>query len=128
MTRRPTYPILFLFALLVTTLGVAAPQQVPLSELFPTATQTKSAVVINKVLERYHYRKVRLDETFARGVLDNYLTALDPSRSFLLARDVERFQGGLRRWRRDCAAASWISPSICFGSIACVWMSVCNMP
>ncbi|NCA72294.1 MAG: tail-specific protease [Sphingobacteriia bacterium] len=97
MTRRPTYPILFLFALLVTTLGVAAPQQVPLSELFPTATQTKSAVVINKVLERYHYRKVRLDETFARGVLDNYLTALDPSRSFLLARDVERFQGGLRR-------------------------------
>jgi carboxyl-terminal processing protease len=97
MRLRHTSLVLVVIALLSATLAVAAPRQVPLSELFPTQTQTKSAVVINRVLERYHYRKVTLDSSFAKNVLDGYLDALDPSRSFFLARDVERFQGGARR-------------------------------
>jgi carboxyl-terminal processing protease len=84
-------------AVLAATIAFAAPREVPLSELFPNPAQTKSAVVINKVLERFHYRKVTLDNAFAQGVLDSYLDALDPSRSFFLARDVERFKGGARR-------------------------------
>ncbi|CRI64023.1 Tail-specific protease [Thiocapsa sp. KS1] len=84
-------------AVLAATIAYAAPREVPLSELFPNPAQTKSAVVINKVLERFHYRKVTLDNDFAQGVLDSYLDALDPSRSFFLARDVERFKGGARR-------------------------------
>jgi carboxyl-terminal processing protease len=84
-------------AVLAATIAFAAPREVPLSELFPNPAQTKSAVVINKVLERFHYRKVTLDNDFAQGVLDSYLDALDPSRSFFLARDVERFKGGARR-------------------------------
>ncbi|EGV19760.1 carboxy terminal-processing peptidase [Thiocapsa marina] len=87
----------FVAAVLAATLVVAAPRQVPLSELFPSPAQTKSAVVINKVLERFHYRKVDLDPAFAQDVLDNYLEALDPSRSFFLARDVDRFKGGAKR-------------------------------
>lgn len=84
-------------AVLAATIAFAAPREVPLSELFPNPAQAKSAVVINKVLERFHYRKVTLDNAFAQGVLDSYLDALDPSRSFFLARDVERFKGGARR-------------------------------
>lgn len=75
----------------------ASPHQVSLSELFPNQTQAKTAIVINKVLERFHYRKASFDDAFARGVVDNYLEALDPSRSFFLARDVERFQSSARR-------------------------------
>ena len=75
----------------------AAPHPVPLSELFPTQSQAKTALVINKVLERYHYRKVSLDDSFAKSVLDNYLKALDPGRSFFVARDVDRFNSGARR-------------------------------
>lgn len=86
-----------LAASLSATLSIAAPRPVPLSELFPTQGQAKTAVVINKVLERYHYRKITLDDDFARAVLDNYLEALDPNRSFFLARDVERFENGVRR-------------------------------
>ncbi|RKT43281.1 carboxy terminal-processing peptidase [Thiocapsa rosea] len=84
-------------AFLAATLVLASPRQIPLSELFPNPAQTKSAVVINKVLERFHYRKVKLDHDFAQEVLDSYLKALDPSRSFFLARDVERFKGGAKR-------------------------------
>lgn len=90
------FPLL-LVALLIATTTLAAPSSVPLSELFPTPTQTKSAIVINKVLERYHYRKVALDRDFAASVLERYLKALDPSRTFFLARDVERFQNGARQ-------------------------------
>lgn len=90
------FPLL-LVALLIATTTLAAPSSVPLSDLFPTPTQTKSAIVINKVLERYHYRKVALDRDFAASVLERYLKALDPSRTFFLARDVERFQNGARQ-------------------------------
>lgn len=77
--------------------AVASPRAVPLSELFPSQNQAKTAIVINKVLERYHYRKIAFDDAFAHSVLDNYLEALDPNRSFFLARDVERFESGARR-------------------------------
>ena len=82
---------------LAASLVSASPRPVPLSELFPTQGQAKTAVVINKVLERYHYRKISLDDAFARVVLDNYLEALDPNRTFFLARDVDRFENGARR-------------------------------
>lgn len=82
---------------LAASLASASPRPVPLSDLFPTQGQAKTTVVINKVLERYHYRKVSLDDAFARVVLDNYLEALDPNRTFFLARDVDRFQNGARR-------------------------------
>lgn len=81
---------------LVATVALAKPQSVPLSELFPSPGQTKAAIVINKVLERYHYRKVVLNRTFATGVLGKYLDGLDPNRSFFLARDVARFESGAR--------------------------------
>ncbi|WP_295406769.1 carboxy terminal-processing peptidase [uncultured Thiocystis sp.] len=82
--------------LLAASAALAVPHPIPLSELFPNPGHTKSAIVINKVLERYHYRKVNLDKTFAHQVLDKYLEALDPNRSFFLARDVERFENGAR--------------------------------
>jgi carboxyl-terminal processing protease len=88
-------------ALLGASLASATPRPVPLSELFPSQGQAKTAVVINKVLERYHYRKVELDDDFAREVLENYLEALDPNRSFFLARDVQRFESAARRLDDD---------------------------
>ncbi|WP_296804676.1 carboxy terminal-processing peptidase [Thiocapsa sp.] len=97
MRSRLSRLVFFVAAFLAATLVLAAPRQVPLSELFPSPAQTKSAVVINKVLERFHYKKVDLDSAFAQNVLDNYLKALDPSRAFFLARDVERFKGGAKR-------------------------------
>jgi carboxyl-terminal processing protease len=90
------FPLL-LVALLIATTTLAAPSSVPLSDIFPSPTQTKAAIVINKVLERYHYRKVALDRDFAASVLERYLKALDPSRTFFQARDVERFQNGARQ-------------------------------
>ncbi|MFD2113137.1 carboxy terminal-processing peptidase [Thiorhodococcus fuscus] len=83
---------------LMPTAVLATPHTVPLSELFPDPGQTKAAIVINKVLERYHYRKVTLDNAFAKDVLTRYLDDLDPNRAFFQARDVERFENGARHF------------------------------
>ncbi len=95
--RRPLSLFLSAVALMMTATALAAPHPVPLSELFPNSGHARSAIIINKVLERYHYRKVKLDNAFARQVLAKYLAALDPNRAFFLARDVERFENGARR-------------------------------
>ncbi len=79
----------------------ARPAQVPVSDLYPEPQQAKTTVVINKVLERYHYRKMTLDDKFAAQILKNYLSALDPNRSFFLQRDVARFEGSVRRLDDD---------------------------
>lgn len=95
----PRFPSLLAAALAVLcAVSVwARPAQVPVSDLYPDPRQAKTTVVINKVLERYHYRKMVLDEKFAAQILKNYLTALDPNRSFFLQRDVTRFEGNVRR-------------------------------
>ncbi len=95
--RPPWFSSLILALALSAGLALAAPLPVPLSDLFPTPVQTKTAIVINKVLERYHYRKFALDRAFAQAVLEQYLKTLDPNRSFFLARDIERFQTGARQ-------------------------------
>lgn len=97
MKQRFIHVFLFTTLLVATATSLATPHPVPLAELFPGAGQTKSAVVINKVLERYHYRKVNLDAEFAQQVFEKYLEALDPTRAFFQAHDIERFETGSRR-------------------------------
>jgi carboxyl-terminal processing protease len=79
----------------------AKSQDVPLAELEPLPRQAKTTVVINKVLERFHYRKVALDDDFAKRILEEYLEALDPNRSFFLQADVDGFQGEFDRLDDD---------------------------
>ncbi|EXJ15202.1 carboxy terminal-processing peptidase [Imhoffiella purpurea] len=98
MRQRLSLTSLAITLCLFATASLATPHTVPLSELFPNPGQTKAAIVINKVLERYHYRKVTLDRDFARAVLARYLDDLDPNRAFFLAHDVERFENGARRF------------------------------
>lgn len=76
---------------LITFGAVAKTQEVGLAELFPDERQARTMVVINKVLERFHYRDFQLSDAFAGEVIENYFTDLDPGRLFFLERDVERF-------------------------------------
>ena len=97
MTRRFQSLLAAALAFLLVGVALARSSQVPIAELYPDPRQAKATVVINKVLERYHYRKVTLDDKFAAQILKHYLNALDPNRSFFLQRDVTRFEGSVRR-------------------------------
>ena len=55
------------------------------------AKQQRTLKIINYLIEKAHYRSVELDDAFSEKVLDEYLTQLDPGRSFFLAADIEQF-------------------------------------
>ncbi|WPL18072.1 Tail-specific protease precursor [Thiorhodovibrio winogradskyi] len=81
----------------------ARPVDVSLATLFPTERQAKTAVVINQVLERFHYRDFELSPAFAVATLEHYFDGLDPNRSFFLDRDIQRFLGSASRLDDDLA-------------------------
>jgi carboxyl-terminal processing protease len=97
----------FALALLVTLAlsgqALARPVDVSLATLFPSDQQAKTAVVINKVLERFHYRDFQLSPTFAALTLEQYFKGLDPNRSFFLERDIKRFLGSADKLNDDLA-------------------------
>ncbi|MCU7842953.1 MAG: carboxy terminal-processing peptidase [Candidatus Thiodiazotropha sp. (ex Monitilora ramsayi)] len=69
----------------------ALKQLVPVSELHPTQEQQQTAHVIVKVIDKYHYKEVLLNDEMSEMILQRYFEALDPNRSFFLANDIRRF-------------------------------------
>lgn len=51
----------------------------------------KVAVIVTRVVERYHYKKPPLDDELSKKILDRYLESLDPNRLFFLQADVDKF-------------------------------------
>ena len=86
---RPFFGLLLSLALATPLLAKVNPVQS--GDLVPTPQQSKATLIINKVLERYHYKKIVLDDEFAATIMQTYLEALDPNRSFFLQRDIDRF-------------------------------------
>ncbi|MBU0500077.1 MAG: carboxy terminal-processing peptidase [Gammaproteobacteria bacterium] len=61
------------------------------AELIPTPSQRQTAVIITKVMERHHVRKVELDDKLSREIFKHYLETLDPNRSFFTQEDINGF-------------------------------------
>ncbi len=85
---------LLLSSLLALAVGCAGAksQEVAIGDLQPKSRQEKTTQVINKVLERFHYRKVNLDDAFADQIFVAYFKSLDPNRSFFLRSEVDRYK------------------------------------
>lgn len=61
-------------------------------DLQPSASQEKVEQLVANILTKYHYRKVRLNDSLSSVILDNYLKEVDNSRTYLLASDVASFE------------------------------------
>ncbi|TNF57271.1 MAG: tail-specific protease [Gammaproteobacteria bacterium] len=100
MSTTPRYLSRFLISiLLVIASGCAGAltQEVAVGELQPQPRQEKTTQVINKVLERFHYRKVNLDDAFADRIMAAYFKSLDANRSFFTQAEVDRFDREARQ-------------------------------
>jgi carboxyl-terminal processing protease len=73
----------------------AATGLLPEQAVAPTAAQRSLAPRVASILEQNHYRHIPIDERLSPQVLDRFLTALDPQRSYFLASDI----AGFDRWR-----------------------------
>ncbi|WP_457676490.1 PDZ domain-containing protein, partial [Thiolapillus sp.] len=71
--------------------ALAVAKEVSPESLVPDNTQRQTALILNRVLERYHYRKVHLDDKLSEAILERYLEALDPNKSFFTQEDIDSF-------------------------------------
>jgi carboxyl-terminal processing protease len=83
--------VICLLLLVVSLPAWAVKRLVPVSELHPTEEQQQTAHVIVRVIDKYHYKDVVLDDAMSKEILSRYFDALDPNRSFFLANDIRRF-------------------------------------
>lgn len=72
-----------------TTLVEAKPEAVPVDQLRPTQTHQKTVLISKKVIDRYHYKKHRLNNRFSAEILRQYIKLLDPNKSFFTAADIK---------------------------------------
>lgn len=64
----------------------------PTEDLKPTVSQERVEQLVAQLLTRYHFRKVKLNDSLSSVVWDNYLKEVDNSKSYLLASDVASFE------------------------------------
>ena len=63
-----------------------------LADLSPERGQSVIGVEVLDKLTKGHYKSITLDDRVSGRIFDSYLRAVDPSRSYFLAADVEEFE------------------------------------
>jgi len=61
------------------------------NSLEPLPEHSFSAKIITQLIERFHYKKTRLDNEQSEEILEQYLKSLDPNRSFFTQEDIDSF-------------------------------------
>ncbi len=82
----------FLLGLLVSAGAPAKPSEVPLEELQPSRDHRQAALIITKVVNKYHYQAAPLDDALSAAMFKRYLESLDPNRSYFTQQDLEGFE------------------------------------
>ena len=77
--------ILLAFALATFNTAQAAAQLMPLEQ------QPLTALLSAKLLNRYHYKHINLDDGLSSKIFDNYLKMLDSEKVFFLQADIDHF-------------------------------------
>jgi carboxyl-terminal processing protease len=60
--------------------------------LEPTRAMEKTSIEITKQLRFHHYKNLPMDDSFSKGLLDQYLSGLDEQRLYFLAEDIHEFE------------------------------------
>lgn len=64
---------------------------VTLDSLKPAQEHRQAVAGILQLMQRYHYKRVAVNDELSAQIFDRYLESLDPQKSFLLASDVAEF-------------------------------------
>jgi len=87
--------LLWIVLLLATTAqaaNLAAGTSLP-PELKPAEQQAHAAYLATKVLTRYHYKAMPLDDAMSEKIFDRYLKVLDSEKLFFVQADIDQLAG-----------------------------------
>jgi carboxyl-terminal processing protease len=93
-------------ALALSAQAGAAPTEkiAPPTPMKPQAEQTQAALWASRVLSRYHYKAVPLDDAMSEKIFDRYFKSLDAEKLFFVQSDIDQYAGV--RTRLDDAIAN----------------------
>jgi len=60
--------------------------------LSPTDHQQKVTIVVSTILEKYHYRKMQINDSVSSVIFDNYVEGFDPNKVYFTQADIDGFQ------------------------------------
>ncbi len=88
---------ILLAAMFIFSQGVSgAPATLDADEFYrplePLAVHVKTSRAVVKKLKRKHYRQVSINDQLSSEMLDNYLSDLDPTRSYFMINDISDFE------------------------------------
>ncbi len=63
----------------------------------PLAQQTQAALWASRVLSRYHYKPLPLDDAMSEKIFDRYFKSLDAEKLFFVQADLDQFAGARSR-------------------------------
>lgn len=69
----------------------AQPEKVASTQMKPIAAQTQAALWASRVLARYHYKAMPLDDAMSEKIFDNYFESLDGEKLYFTQADIDRF-------------------------------------
>ena len=96
--------------LLATAVQADRGKMVDVDELKPSHVHRQASVIITRVVDRYHYRKVPLDNKMSKAVFKRYLESLDPNRSYFTQKDIKNFSRFETRID-DALKKAWLNPA-----------------
>jgi len=68
----------------------AQPGKVAAPQIKPVAAQTQAALWASRVLARYHYKALPLDDAMSEKIFDSYLDALDGEKLYFVQSDIDQ--------------------------------------
>lgn len=69
----------------------AQPEKAGNTQMKPVAAQTQAALWASRVLARYHYKAMPLDDAMSEKIFDNYFEALDGEKLYFTQVDLDRY-------------------------------------
>jgi len=63
----------------------------PAPQMKPQAAQTQAALWASRVLARYHYKAMPLDDALSEKIFDRYFKSLDSEKLYFVQADIDRF-------------------------------------
>lgn len=74
-----------------TQAATTQPERVASTQLKPIPAQTQAALWASRLLGRYHYKAIPLDDAMSEKIFDRYFEALDGEKLFFLQSDIDQF-------------------------------------
>jgi carboxyl-terminal processing protease len=69
----------------------AQPEKVGTTQLKPVPAQAQAALWASKVLARYHYKAMPLDDAMSEKIFDRYFKTLDSEKLYFVQSDIDQF-------------------------------------